>query len=163
MHFIQCTAGHLQTGYMKRREEFKIGNEKLRTAKVIYEGFVRIFSSLQCSNTPPSKVIYFESDLDELLQRDWVEQREIGWDQILKGRLSRSWGIAQVIFYKKCPETRGQMRFSSKIRAAATVRSLLDFSLNLWNDQCDTMHGVDKKGAKRIKKKKVMKMVGGAV
>ena len=32
---------------------------------------------------------------------------------------------------------------------------MLDFSLHLWNDRCDTMHGVDEEDAKRIIKNKI--------
>ena len=37
-----------------------------------------------------------------------------------------------------------------------TVRSLLVFSLNPWNDRCDSIHGVDEEDAKRIIKKKLL-------
>ena len=92
MHFIQCTDRHLQAGHIKRREEFKQIHKKLRTAKVIYEGFMRMFSALRCGDSPPSRVTYFESELDERVQLAWRDQRKIGWDQILKGRLSKHWG-----------------------------------------------------------------------
>ena len=65
----------------------------------------------------------------------------------------------RVFFYKNSPETRGKLCFSSKLWAAATVTSLIDFSLNLWNDRCDTMHGIDEEDAKRIIKKKITERV----
>lgn len=40
MHFIQCTTRYLQSNHIKRREEFKQTHSKLKTAKVIYEGFM---------------------------------------------------------------------------------------------------------------------------
>ena len=39
------------------------------------------------------------------------------------------------------------------------MTSLLDFSLNLWNDICDTLHGIDEVDAKRLAKDKVVKRV----
>lgn len=42
IYFIQCTARHLQEGNIKQYEEFKMVHGKLRTAKVIYEVFLRI-------------------------------------------------------------------------------------------------------------------------
>ena len=120
---------------------------------------MRIFSALRCGDSPPSCVTHFESELDKRVQMAWKEQREIGWDQILKGRLSRHWGEAQGMFYNNSPKTRGNLGFSGKLWAAATVTSLLDFSLNLWNDRCDTLHGIDEVDAKRLAKDKVVKRV----
>ena len=111
IHFIQCTARHLQAGHIKRREEFRQVHKKLRTAKVIYEGFMRILSALRCGDSPPSKVTHFESELDDKVQMAWKEQRKIGWNQILKEKLSKQWGEAMGMFYKNSPETRGKLCF----------------------------------------------------
>lgn len=56
---------------------------------VVYEGFMHILISLRCGDSPPSKVAYFESDIDKGVQKAWIGQREIGWDQILKDRISK--------------------------------------------------------------------------
>ena len=40
------------------------------------------------------------------------------------------------------------------------MRSLLDFTLAIWSDRCDTMHGVDGENTKRIIKEKAIKWVG---
>lgn len=36
MHFIQCRTTHLQASHIKRREQFRQVDSKLKTAKVIY-------------------------------------------------------------------------------------------------------------------------------
>ena len=156
IHFIQCTAKHLQAGHIKRREEFKRAHGKLKTAKVVYQAMMRIFNSLRCGDAPPSVLSYFASDIDIEVQKAWTEQKKIGWDQILKGRLSKHWGRAQSLYYAHNPETRGNLGFSGTLWAAATVQSLLKFSLALWNDRCDSLHGVDEEDAKRILKAKTM-------
>ena len=38
---------------------------------------------------------------------------------------------------------------------------MLDFSLHLWNDRCDTMHGIDEEDAKRIVNNKITAKVRG--
>jgi len=98
MHFIQCTARNLQAGYIKRREEFKRVHCKLKTARVIFEVFMIICISLRCGDAQPSRVTHFDSDLDKVVQKAWEEQWEIGWDHIIKDRLSKYWGIAQGMF-----------------------------------------------------------------
>jgi len=66
---IQCSATNIQAGQIKRRGEFKKTHGKLRTVKVIYEGFMRIFISLRCGDAPPSNVTYAESDIDTCSKR----------------------------------------------------------------------------------------------
>lgn len=158
MHFIQCTAKHLQYGRVKWREEFKQPHGKLKSAKFIYEGFMCIFISLRCGDSPPSNITYIDSAIDKMVQKAWLDQLEIGWDQFLKGRVSKYWGVAQGLFYQNFPDTKGKVCFYSKLWA--TVRSLLIYSLHLWNDRCDSMHEVDEEDTKRIKHEKVVKSVG---
>lgn len=40
------------------------------------------------------------------------------------------------------------------------MQSLLTFSVDQWNDQCDTMHRVDDEDAKKIVKEMAIKRVG---
>jgi len=159
MYFIQCTSRHLQAGHIKRRGDFRKTYGKLRTAKVIYEDFMRIFISLRSGDAPTSHVTYFESDLDKTVRREWIEQRKIGWDQILKGRINKYWGIAQGVFYQNSPETRDKVHYSTSLWAAATIRSLSKFSLHLLNDRCDSLHEADEEDTKRIIKKCLIKRV----
>ena len=77
MNFIQYTARHLQSGHIKRRGDFKKKHAKLRTAKVIYDSFMRIFIALRCGDAPPSTITYYESDIDEMFKKAWAEQRAI--------------------------------------------------------------------------------------
>ena len=69
--------------------------------------------------------------------------------------------MSQVFFNKNSPDIKGKVYLSSKSWAAATLQSLLNFSLHLWNDRCDSIHGVEKEDAKRIKNEKVGNRVGG--
>jgi len=130
MYFIQCKATYLKAIHIKRREEFRQIHGKLKTAKIIHEGFMRIFISLRIGDVPPSSVTHYDSGLDRMLQLDWDTQRATGWDQILKGRIRKYWGVAQGMYYNNSPDTRGKLCFSSTLLAAKTVRSLLDFSLD---------------------------------
>ena len=134
---------------------FKKKHAKLRTAKVIYDCFMRIFIAFRCGDAPPSSPTYFDSEIDTLVNKAWAEQRTIGWDQILKGRISKYWGQAQGLYYRNNPDTRGNVYFSTSLWSAATVRSMLDFILHLWNNRCNSMHGVDEEDAKRIIKNKI--------
>ena len=59
------------------------------------------------------------------------------------------------MYYRSNPDTRGKVYLSASLWSTETVRSMLDFSLHLWNDRCDTMHGIDEEDAKRILKNKI--------
>ena len=117
---------------------------------------MRIFIAIRCGDVPPTSPTYFVSDIDTLVKKAWEEQKAIGWDQILKGRISTYWGKAQGLYYRSNPDTRGSVYFSASLWSTATVRSMLDFSLHLWNDRCDTMHGIYEEDAKRIVKNRIL-------
>ena len=51
-----------------------------------------ILGSLQQGNPQLVLVTYFDSDIGMKLHEAWMEQWNIGWDQILKGYLSKQWG-----------------------------------------------------------------------
>ena len=68
--------------------------------------------------------------------------------------------MSQDLFNQNSPDTKGKLYFSSKSWAVATVQSLLSFSSHLWNDRCNSIHGVSEEDSKLIKNEKVVKMVG---
>ena len=72
--------------------------------------------------------------MDTMVKNAWKEQTLIGWDQILKGRISSKWGIAQAIFYGNNEETRAEKDFNLGVWNVKTIGSLLSFTLGLWND-----------------------------
>lgn len=92
----------------------------------------------------------FESDLDKMVQKAWAEERVIGWDQILKGRLSRYCRITLGIFTIIAQGPEERCVSPAKYESQQHFEFVLDFSLNLWNDSCGTIHGVDENDAKRI-------------
>lgn len=68
----------------------------------IYNGFKTIISSLALGIEPT--IPTFELDnLGKLMHSAWLEQGQIGWSQILKGRISTKWGEAQQAYYSSHP------------------------------------------------------------
>ena len=88
-HFTLCKATHLQASHIKGREGFQQTHGKVKTAKVIYDAFMRICISLRLGDAPPSSVTHFDSAIDRMVQQALDAQRAIGWDQILKGGNSK--------------------------------------------------------------------------
>ena len=75
-----------------------------------------------------------------IIARAWEEQEEIGWEQLVKGRISKKWGMAQNIYYQSHPDLRNQKRYSQKSWEKRTIKSLVEISLGLWKDRCEILH-----------------------
>ena len=103
--------------------------------------------------------VHFISDFNILLEEAWVEQKAIGWDQVLNGRLSKKWGWAQGKYYSNNPDTKDQNHFSVQLWMKSTVGSFLNFSLELWKDRCGIMYGVTMEEKRKILKLKIVKQV----
>ena len=104
----------LKNGHTKHQIMFKADHDKIRTAKVIYDTIMSIISSLRHGTKTPKIITYFDSGIDRMVNEAWEEQRAIGWDQILKGRLSSKWGKAQEIYYHQNAITRDSKLHSKK-------------------------------------------------
>ena len=103
-----------------------------------------ILESLHTGDHPPVLVTHFDSEIEQLLTQAWAEQRQIGWDQFLNGRLSCKWGDAQTVYYQKNIITRDNLVYSKSIWMTTTIKSLLDYTLNLWADRYRILHGFTK-------------------
>ena len=87
------------------------------------------------------------------MREAWEEQRAIGWDQILKGRISSKWGKAQGMFYMSNPTTRQEKYLTPEVWTRKTIAALLRFTLGLWTDRCNALHGIDDAANKKKRNK----------
>ena len=101
-------------------------------------------------------ISHFESPTDTLVKEAWEEQSLIGWDQVLKGRISTRWGNSQGLFYGNNPTTRKAEHFTEAVWVTKTIASLPRFTLGLWNDWCDTLHGATLEERQRMKREKLL-------
>ena len=131
LHYIQCTVGDLQKRHIKRMIEFSKDHKRLRTVKIIYDTFLRIMRLLQNGVTPPDLISNFDYEMDRMIMAAWREYKAIGWDQILKGRLSKKWRIAQWMYYHANPDTRECKYFNDEVWIAGTIMSFVDSTLGL--------------------------------
>ena len=69
--------GIFNPGISREGGEFKHTHGKLRTAKAIYEGFMRIFISLRCGDAPPSTITHFDSAIDKIVQKAGPTRRRL--------------------------------------------------------------------------------------
>ena len=61
-------------------------------------------------------------------------------DQILKCRLSSKWGDVKEAYDNQNDITGDSRAYTKSISMTKTIKSLLDYTLNLWSDRCDTLH-----------------------
>ena len=134
-------------------------HKKLRMATVLYTALQSIFDYLRIWGEESTLALHYDSAFDRTLTMAWKEQRAIGWDQLLKGRLSSGWGKAQDIYYRENPDTSTKKHFTAQVWMVKTIGSLLDFTLGLWTDRCDILHGATEKEKKQIKHDRVRKQV----
>ena len=113
LHFVTCQAPILVQAQHRRRDAFTLVHKKLRTATVIYTALQSILNYLRVGGEEPTLALHYDSTFDRTLIMAWGEQRAIGWDQILKGRLSSGWGKAQDIYYRDNPYTSTKKHFSA--------------------------------------------------
>ena len=156
MHFVRCKAVALKVGYRKRTEKFQTVHKSLKTAGVIYHSLLSMLRHLRDGGEPPSFVSYIASPMDNLVMEAWEEQSLIGWDQILKGRIGTKWGKAQGLFYRNNSTTRKEKHLTAEVWVSKTIASLLRFTLGLWKDRCDTLHGATLVERQRMKRDKIM-------
>mmetsp|Transcript_23606 Transcript_23606/g.35848 ORF Transcript_23606/g.35848 Transcript_23606/m.35848 type:complete len:343 (+) Transcript_23606:1705-2733(+) len=92
--------------------------------------------SIQFPSEPPS----FTDSIALLHYRPFYEQTEIGWDQVLCGRLSPLW------FTSHTEYTRQQhlpQQYSSSIIGPKLIQALWTFSLQFWYNRNGYIHGDD--------------------
>ena len=63
------------------------------------------------------------------------------------------------MFYRNRPETKDNKCFYRVICTVSAIKSLLELSLGMFNNRCDTMHGIDEEDAKQIKRTKILGVV----
>lgn len=72
-----------------------------------------IINVLRDGDDEPSMPGYIDLDFDRMVAKVWSKQQLIGWDYLLKGRISSRWGMAQGIYYSVNTDTRDRKHFST--------------------------------------------------
>lgn len=73
---------------------------------------------------------------DILITQAYTEQRHIGWDSFLRGRITKLWNKAYQHVYTKANNTTSSTSWSSKL-----IKVILDYSFSLWEYRNGVLHG----------------------
>ena len=152
MHYIQCTSPLMEEGKKLIQRKFKESQLRLKTATVICDAFSAILGYLRRRTGQPQLTSYFETELGTMVRDAWKEQEAIGWENILKGRLSKKWGYVQAKYYQLNPHTSDSKKYSGESWMRKTVKALLQYTLGMWNTRCKVLHGENE--TEQLKKRK---------
>lgn len=87
----------------------------------------------------------YHDTIGRLTHIAYFEQEQLGWEQALRGRLSKKWGEAQDQYYKD--------RFPNNLHTGSTwttkvISALWEYSKDIWMERNAAYHGVDAEDAK---------------
>ena len=60
------------------------------------------------------------------------------------------------MFYGNNPHTRHEKHFTEQVWVAKVIAGLLRFTLGLWKDRCDALHGANLEERTKIKRDKTL-------
>ena len=89
------------------------------------------------------------------MSQAWEEQEKIGWINMLKGRISRTWATAQSKFYREFPDTSEKKTCTGLGWSIQVIKELTTMSLAMWKNRCGCMHGNNVVEVKRIMKERL--------
>ena len=154
MHFVWCEDPVLRT--MNARETHKVYSsmKKSKTAGIIYRMLTIIIEAC-CVNMEPTELEYKRDAIGTLIHQAWDEQKQIGWFNLLKGRLSKKWGEAQEKFYRQHPDTRTSKHHTGLGWTIKMIQIITTMSLAMWANCCGCLHGHDVKEKNAKEKEKI--------
>ena len=106
LHYMVYKVSKTTQAHIQRKDAFMVVHNKLKTATVIIQALQHIIQSLKDKVEPKGLQGQFHSDFDTLLMQAWVEHYAISWEQVLNGRISKKWGLAQGEYYSDNPDTK---------------------------------------------------------
>ena len=92
----------------------------------------------------------------------WKDQSQIGFEHLLKGRLSSKWKLAQQCAYDHYPPTILKKYHTGQHWLNAIVSSLLSYSLDLWSIRCELKKGKTVKEKISIQRSKLIPLYQAA-
>ena len=95
----------MRTYHLQRRDAFREAHKKLCTTKAIFDLSRKLTAPARDIIPGIEEPIPITSSVYVVAREVWEEQWKIDLDQVLKGRLSKKWDRAQVIYYSDNPLT----------------------------------------------------------
>ena len=159
LHYLCCNVPSMKKAHQKHKEIFHHTHAKLKTAKVIYDALESIIGAIQKNDKTPTLLLHYDSPIDRAVRAAWKSQRTIGWENILKGRISKLWGKVQALYYENNILLHDSKQYLESGWMSETVGSFIDLTLGLWTERYNILHGSDITEFKQKKKEKMVERV----
>ena len=86
---------------------------------------------------------------DTQIETAFKDQEDIGWDNLAKGRVARTWAL---LVTTNSADTTGTQEL------ATAVKPMIDYGLNLWSHRNNLVHGNDS-GISKLESRKMQQMI----
>ena len=157
-YYIVCGAPAMIYKMKKCMRDLEKIWKQTKTASPIASALRHILTCTMNESTPLYKSLH-PSPIQDLVNQAWMEQQEICWGQLLKGRLSSKWGKAQDIYYRDNPDTKNCKYYNATLLAAKVVGKFIEMSLDLWDARNKILHGYTLGEQNRLKRVRAIQQV----
>jgi hypothetical protein len=124
--------------------------ETLKTAPYLQHKFLYGISSWQHQGKDsawPTTIPIYTDTVGRLTHMAYFDQEQLGWEQALRGRLSKHWGTAQDAYYK---ERFPDKHYTGDTWTTKMIGTLWDYSKAIWTERNFAYHGANEEDS-RIK------------
>lgn len=156
-HYLTCTDAEWK---QKRGKIWHSLKERLRQLKTSND-IIAILGVVVAGSFAPDRIdIQNDTPLMDKLQNAIKEQQAIGWTNLVRGRIGKSWGSAQRVYLTSAmdidrSDPRGEIKAFNRWRKHI-VAALLRFGLDMWEARNTYLHGDTPTSKNMIRRKKAV-------
>ena len=100
------------------------------------------------------KDIIVDNDTKNLARQVFKNQDKLGNTSIFQGYISKDWSILQNVYNRSKDITDANVDWASKV-----IKHIWKYSLTLWKERCQEIHGTDGNKMKLLKRKELITLL----
>ncbi len=135
-HVFSCSAGPTTQNREHEKQSFAAVLMKIKTPQVLQDHIMSGLHQWESHESIWSPSRGSVAPTDKLLTYAFTEQTTVGWDNIVKGRITSSWrSTFEALHTAKHPTE------ASRLWSKQLINALWDYSKQLWAFRNSTLHG----------------------
>jgi len=139
-HVFRCPSDDANTARTSALSTLRIFLQNKRLAAPMISSFCTgieqwLMSNTHCFSFPPDQ---YDDEVFQSLRIAFDSQTSLGWDHLLRGRISKAWFHAHDIY---CQQRHLSAHYHSDQLGPSLIRALWHFSLWIWNNRNNFIHG----------------------
>ena len=144
LHYVKCQHNIMQQMQQQELQELQKHLRNLQT----YGDIIALWAQ-HINQQPPTNTFVINNSVDKLVDLANTQQSQIGWNNLLKGFITKEWRVAQ-------KEHLQQNHQSIDPQWAPKVIELLQsYTLTMWTFRNQYLYGIDTKENKQIQKEQL--------